>query len=277
MPPTSRCAPDLARAPELIAARGGELGKPYFWLEETTSTNDEAKAGAKSGAPHGAVWVAESQSAGRGRQGRTWLAARGESLLVSVLLRIQCAPARLPPLALVAGLAVRDAVARAVGAAAVPVGVKWPNDVLIGAKKVAGVLVEAQLAGKNVESIVVGVGINVHARSFPEEIAARATSVALETTSVPDRGELLADLLYGLDRDLPIAAVRGLGTVHARLTEADVLRGSRVRGELGEGLAEGIDLEGRLCVRGDDGILRLWTAGEVTPMAPPKKKSVVDH
>ena len=263
MPLKSRCAPDLARASELLAERAGELGTPYFWLDETTSTNDEAKAGAKVGAPHGAVWVAESQTAGRGRQGRTWLAARGESLLVSVLLRIRCPPARLPPLALVAGLAVRDAVARALQPSAAEVGLKWPNDVLIGKKKVAGVLVEAQLAGKNVESIVVGVGINVHARSFPEEIAALATSIALETTSVPDRAELLADLLSGLDRDLPVAAMRGIGTVHARLSEADTLRGSRVRGEQGEGLAEGIDLEGRLCVRGDDGTLRKWSAGEV--------------
>jgi BirA family transcriptional regulator, biotin operon repressor / biotin---[acetyl-CoA-carboxylase] ligase len=268
MPPKSRSAPDLARAPELIAARGGELGKPYFWLEETTSTNDEAKAAAKAGAPHGAVWVAESQTAGRGRQGRRWLAARGESLLVSVLLRIPCAPARLPPLALVAGLAVRDAVARALGSGAAPVRLKWPNDVLIGKKKVAGVLVEAQLAGKNVESIVVGVGINVHARSFPDEIAERATSVGLETASVPDRAELLADLLHGLDRDLPIAAARGLGTMHARLIEADALRGSRIRGERGEGVAEGIDLEGRLWVREDDGTIHKWSAGEVVEARP---------
>jgi len=274
----SRCAPDLDGLAARISARGVGLGHPLTILDETSSTNDVAKREAKNGAPHGATFVAEAQTSGRGRQGRAWLAARGESILVSVVLRLACAPSRLPPLSLVAGLAARDAVARAIGAgpggepgARPRAALKWPNDVLLDGRKVAGVLVEAQIAGQAVESLVVGVGINVHARSFPDGIAETATSVALHAVAPPDRGAILVDLLEGLDRDLPIAAARGLGLVHARIAAADALRGARVRGEPGEGTAEGVDVEGRLLVRDDGGALSRWVSGEVhlAPSPPP--------
>ncbi len=253
--------PDLARVPVLVAERGLALGKPLHLLAETPSTNDEAKRAAKAGEPGGSTWVAESQTSGRGRQGRSWISPRGENLLFSVLLRLTCPPARLPPLALVAGLAARDAIARATPGR--DVRLKWPNDVVVDGKKIAGVLVEATLSGSRVEAVIVGVGINVHTRDFPPEIAARATSVALLASHPPDRGEILADALAALDHDIELAAARGLGFVHARLTRADALRGERVTSDAGEGTAEGIDLEGRLLVRSDDGVLARWSAGEV--------------
>ena len=256
-------AADLLRASERIAAKGIELGAPLHLLAATTSTNDEAKRAAKEGALHGSVWVAESQSAGRGRQGRAWVSSPGENLLFSVLVRLACAPARLPPLALVAGLAARDAIARAAPGA--DVRLKWPNDVVSGEvrRKIAGVLVEATLVGGRVEAIIVGIGINVHARAFPDDIAGRATSIALLAGRDPDRATVLADVLAALDRDLPLAAARGLGPLHARLTAADALRGQRIRSESGEGIAEGIDVDGRLRVRTDHGVLVRWGAGEV--------------
>lgn len=253
--------PDLGRVAALVAERGCVLGRPLYTLDETTSTNDEAKRGAKNGEPHGATWVAESQTAGRGRQGRMWISPRGENLLFSVLARVACVPARLPPLALVAGLAVRDAVARAAPEA--DVRIKWPNDVLANGKKVAGVLVEATMRSNEVEAVIVGIGINVHTRQFPAEIADRATSVSLAGARAPDRATILVDVLETLDRDLSICAARGLGLVHARLVAADALRGKRVHGEQGEGVAEGIDLDGRLLVRRDDGVLARWSTGEV--------------
>jgi BirA family biotin operon repressor/biotin-[acetyl-CoA-carboxylase] ligase len=277
--------PDLSRAPELLAGRGSALGRSIHLLGLTTSTNDEAKRGAQAGASHGATWVAEEQSAGRGRQGRTWLAAPGENLLFSVLLRLECPPARLPLVSLVAGLAVRDAVARAAPGAVVRV--KWPNDVVAGedaASKVAGVLVEAITAGSRVQAAVVGVGINVHTRHFPDELARRATSVALlgaGGSAPPDRAEILADVLAGLDHDLEPVLHRGLGLVRARLDAADALRGRIVRhtsvpGGDGtsaalpqrgqhqeEGVAEGIDNEGRLMVRLASAALVRYSAGEV--------------
>src|SRR5271167_489093 len=125
---------DLKRAPDLVAEAGSTLGRPMQLLGITTSTSDEAKRAAKDGAPHGATWVAEQQTAGRGRQGRAWVSPRGENLLFSVLVRVACPASRLPPLALIVGLAVRDAVARAAPDA--DVRIKWPNDVLVGKKKV---------------------------------------------------------------------------------------------------------------------------------------------
>ena len=263
----TRALPDLARAGALVAERGLVLGRPLYLLDETTSTNDEAKRGAKSGEPHGATWVAEAQTAGRGRQGRSWVSPRGENLLFSVLVRLTCPPVRLPPLALVAGLAARDAVARA--APASDVRIKWPNDVVVEGKKIAGVLVEAILQGDRVEAVIVGIGLNVHTRDFPDDIAARAGSIALLSDTPPDRGEILADVLAGLDRDIELVAARGLGLVHARLTSADALRGERVTSDAGgEGTAEGIDLEGRLLVRQASGHLARWGAGEVQLARP---------
>jgi BirA family transcriptional regulator, biotin operon repressor / biotin---[acetyl-CoA-carboxylase] ligase len=259
---TSLVNPDLKRAPDLVAESGSTLGRPMHLLGMTTSTSDEAKRAAKDGAPHGATWVAEQQTAGRGRQGRAWVSPRGENLLFSVLLRVACPPSRLPPLALVAGLAVRDAVARAAPDA--DVHIKWPNDVLVGGRKLAGVLVEAITIGSRVEAVVIGVGINVHTRAFPEELEDRATSVSLVARDPPDRATILADVLAGLDRDLHVVVSRGLGLVGRRLEASDALHGRRVRSDAGdEGIASGIDEEGRLLVRRDDGVMARWSAGEV--------------
>jgi BirA family biotin operon repressor/biotin-[acetyl-CoA-carboxylase] ligase len=262
---------DLAKASDLIAASGGELGHPLHLLETATSTNDLAKAAAREGAPHGSTWVAEEQTAGRGRRGHAWVCASGEGLLFSVIVRVSCVPSRIAPAGLAVGLAVRDSVAAAVPGAVV--GIKWPNDVFIGDRKVAGVLVEAVTVGSRVDAVIVGVGINVHTRVFPDTIADRATSVALAAASPPDRAAILADTLARIDRDLYVVVGRGLGLLLARLGAADVLRGRRVRRDMGEGsgagdpqdqgVAAGIDEDGRLMVRRADGVLTRWNAGEV--------------
>jgi BirA family transcriptional regulator, biotin operon repressor / biotin---[acetyl-CoA-carboxylase] ligase len=264
--------PDIARAEEAIARRGGELGRPLQLLDETASTNDVARRAGKLGAPHGSTWVAELQTGGRGRQGRVWFSPRGENLLFSVLLRpgrdALPTPTRLPLVSLVAGLAVAEAVERAAPSASIRI--KWPNDVVAlrtkkagsDFAKVAGILVETSMTGDSVDAVVVGVGINVHTRDFPEELAGIATSVACLTAAAPDRAEILADTLAGLDRDVGLVLSRGLGPVHARLAQRDVLLGRRVKSEAGEGIARGIDLEGRLTVE-RDGRIEAWNAGEV--------------
>lgn len=254
---------DLERARALLA--GARLGAPLHVLAQTGSTNDDAKAGARDGAPHGAVWIAEEQSAGRGRQGRSWSAARGESLLFSVLLRLACPPVNVPLVSLVAGLAVRDAVARATGA---EVLVKWPNDVVVrtaaGDRKIAGILVESSLMGARVEHVVVGIGLNVHTRDFPPEIAPIATSVAL-AGGTPDRAAILVDVLAGLDRDVELVAHRGLASVHDRLVAVDSLRNKLLEGvdDSLTGHGAGIDVDGRLLVRQVDGSVVKVASGEV--------------
>jgi BirA family transcriptional regulator, biotin operon repressor / biotin---[acetyl-CoA-carboxylase] ligase len=278
-------SPDLARAPELIAARALSLGSPLVLLDATASTNDDAKRGAREGAAHGSVWLAESQTAGRGRQGRAWLSLRDDNLLFSVLMRLSCAPARVPPVSLAVGLAVRDAVARAIGptdGADDDVLVKWPNDVLVrsphdGAlRKIAGVLVESAVVGAKVDYVVIGIGINVLGRALPEEVTAIATSIALErdargTPGAADRAEILADVLAGLGRDVELVAHKGLAAVHARLTRHDALVGREVEsldaasdGEsVLRGVAAGVDVDGRLLVRGADGVVRKVSSGEL--------------
>lgn len=261
--------PDLAEAVELIAASGCRIGTPLHVQSETRSTNDDAKAGAREGAPHGAVWLAETQSHGRGRQGRVWVSPRGENLLFSVLLRIPCAPAQVPPLSLVCGLAVRDAVAAAIDDGD-RVLVKWPNDVVIatathGFRKVAGILVESSLAGSKVESIIVGIGVNVLTRDLPPDVAETATSIALESSHPPRRAKVLADVLSALDHDIEHVAFRGLGIVHGRLSKHDALRGRAVESEDGSltGIASGIDVDGRLLVRRADDVVVKVSSGEM--------------
>jgi BirA family biotin operon repressor/biotin-[acetyl-CoA-carboxylase] ligase len=256
-------APDLTLAADLIAARGCQLGRPLHLLATTPSTNDEARHAAKGGAPHGATWLAEAQTDGRGRQGRTWTSPPGEGLLFSVLVRVDLAPSKIPRIALVAGLAVRDAVARA--AAAADVKIKWPNDVLVAGRKVAGILVEAVTSGSRVDAVVVGIGINVHTRIFPPELAGRATSIALVAPGAqPDRAVILADVVESLDRDVHLVGGRGLGLVRAHIEAADALAGKLVRSDTGDaGTACGIDDDGRLLVRREGGSLVRWSSGEV--------------
>jgi BirA family transcriptional regulator, biotin operon repressor / biotin---[acetyl-CoA-carboxylase] ligase len=264
---------DLARAERLIGERAGRLGRPISVVAQTESTNDDAKRGARAGAPHGSVWVAEAQSRGRGRHGRTWIASPTESLLFSVLLRLKCAPANLPRIALACGLAVRDAVARAIDDDAA-VLLKWPNDVLVQGpldgrlRKVSGVLVESSLSGDAVEHVVCGVGVNVSTKEFPEALADVATSVILERESrakdgVVDRAALLADILEGLDADVEGVAREGLERVHGRLSRYDALRGRTVELDGVRGVAQGIDVEGRLLVERSDGTLVRVSSGEV--------------
>jgi BirA family biotin operon repressor/biotin-[acetyl-CoA-carboxylase] ligase len=266
--------PDLVDAEARVRAKGCALGVPLHVLARTTSTNDEAKRAAKEGAPHGATWVAETQDAGRGRQGRAWISPPGENLTFSVLARVPCPNERVPQLAIAAGLAVVDIVKSRLPRARVVL--KWPNDVLVGEagveKKIAGVLVESAFAHGKVESVVVGIGLNVHTRDFPEELAAMATSLALERANdarrdenagALHRGDILADLLARLDHDLTHVAGRGLGIVYARIQAADALRGRRVKTDALEGIAEGIDTEGRLVVKRDNGTVERLFSGEV--------------
>ena len=182
--------PGLLTAENVVPRLRGRLGQPYRFVERAAST--QRLLGPDD--PEGAVAVADEQTEGRGRLGRQWLAPTGTSLLVSVLLRPDVEPARLPELSLVAGDAVAEAIAELTG---LEPQLKFPNDVLVGGRKVAGILAEAS-EGR----VVLGIGVNVSqsAGQLPAEPRTPATSLLLETGREVDRAELLVALLDHLER-----------------------------------------------------------------------------
>jgi len=237
-----------------------KLGRPLMYLPVTGSTNDNALLAARSGAPHGSLFVADEQTAGRGRRGNTWLAAPGESLLFSVLLRPQLELAQASALTLAVGLALRDAIAPHIEQA---VQLKWPNDLYVGGKKLAGVLVESQLQGERLQAVVVGVGLNVATRDFPSEIAARATSLALLGKAELEREPLLLELLDAMALRVDEYQRSGVAGILAELNQADALRGKRVRVDTQEGVGRGLDDQGRLLLQDDAGVVHAIIAGTV--------------
>ena len=218
------------------------LGRPRLHLRRTDSTNERARALARAGAPHGTLVTAAEQTAGRGRQGRRWADEPGRSLLCSLVVR------ELDPLlSLRAGLAVADA-------AGPGAEVKWPNDVLLDGRKVAGILVE----GRPQEGwAVIGIGLNVAVD--PERLPAEARAVAGTLARAPEEVEpTLRALLRALEARLAAPAA----AVLADLRERDALRGRPLRWAGGEGTGAGIDHAGRLLVRTAEGV-RALDAGEV--------------
>lgn len=219
------------------------LGRPRLHLRTTTSTNQRARELASAGAPSGTLVTAGEQSAGRGRQGRTWTAPAGRALLLSVIVR------ELDPLiSLRAGLAVADL-------AGGPARVKWPNDVLLDGRKVAGILVEAR---PQEGWAVVGIGVNAafDVAELPEELHETAGTLGLQP------GELegaLAELLRHLERRLAEPTESTLRALAGR----DALLDRAIAWVGGEGVGAGIDERGRLRVRRADGTETVLDAGEV--------------
>jgi BirA family biotin operon repressor/biotin-[acetyl-CoA-carboxylase] ligase len=265
--------PDAAatwsRAPEI----DGQLGETRFrdirWFARIDSTNryllgeasgpDAAPEG-PAGAPEGMVAIADEQTAGRGRHGRTWTTAPGAALLVSVLLRPQLPPERLHLVTLAAAVAATDAV-RAVGG--FEARVKWPNDLVVDDRKLAGVLAEADGAG----AVVVGMGLNLRPDAFPSELSDIATACDVHAASPVDRVTLLSAWLQAFDRELD-----ALDAVVAAASQRSATLGRRVRVELARGefvgTAETLTPEGYLIVRTDDGDIQTVTAGDVIHLRP---------
>jgi BirA family biotin operon repressor/biotin-[acetyl-CoA-carboxylase] ligase len=251
---------DSARFEAECAARQLGLGRPLSWREVTQSTNDDALAAAKSGAPHGALFGAEAQEGGRGRRGSEWVSAPGAGLWVSVLLRPQLSAELAPGLALCAGLAVREAVAARVSE---KVLVKWPNDVLAGGRKLAGILVESQITGARLGSVVIGIGINVAQTEFPDALSDIATSLALLSPRHVSREQLLVDVLSHLEAGLERLANHGMAGVAEDLRRHDALLGRRLRVDALEGTASGFDDSGRLLLRKEDERIEAVVSGHV--------------
>ncbi|MGK3964727.1 biotin--[acetyl-CoA-carboxylase] ligase [Sorangium sp. So ce118] len=268
---------DAAAVERELSRLGASLGTPLAVAAETASTNDDARSAAAAGAPHGAAFLADAQTQGRGRGGRSWHSPPGENLYLSVVLRPGLPASSVAPIALVMGLAVASVVERRLASAArrgapgegsaAEVRLKWPNDVLVGGRKLAGILVEAQLRGDAVSSVIVGVGLNVHASTFPPELAARATSLALLGIDDVPRELLAAELLQALGDAAARFEAGRLAPFAEDLARLDWLRGRRVDVAGVTGVAAGIDPEGHLLIHGADGVLRAVAAGEVSVLA----------
>ena len=246
---------DLALRGRLRTTR---LGRPHRHIESVGSTQAEAAAWAEAGAASGALITADHQREGRGRLGRIWADEPGRDLALSLVLR----PAMpLECLGLVP-LAGALAVAEALDARTSGVALKWPNDVLLGGRKVAGVLAETRwracATGSQSPTVLLGIGVNVNRRAFPPDLADRATSLFLARGEPCDRAAFLADLLLALERRLALAPEALVAAAEARLLALS--RTVRV----GFPGTDRTPLAGTVCGLAPDGALRLGTPeGEV--------------
>jgi BirA family transcriptional regulator, biotin operon repressor / biotin---[acetyl-CoA-carboxylase] ligase len=246
-----------------------DVGQALHWFEELGSTNDRAKELADEGAEHGTIVIAEAQTAGRGRRGRSWASPPRRNLYFSVVLRPDLPPARAPEITLVASIALCDALRNA-GVAA---GIKWPNDVLASGRKIAGVLTELAAEPDRVHWLVVGAGVNVNARleDFPEELRAEATSILIERDQAAPRALFAVACFTALEDWLDRHAEEGFGPIRAAWRERSVTLGREVvvkaDGREIVGTAEDIDDAGALLVRTAAGVERIL-AGDVALLRP---------
>jgi len=260
--------PDLL-LPEILAAllRGTIFDKHLHHFYKIGSTNTVAMQAAAEGAAEGAVFLAEEQTAGRGRGANGWRSARSEGIYCSVVLRPALPPSDVLVLALAAGLAVRAAIAQVDGR--VVADLKWPNDVLIGGKKVCGILAEMNAEATRVRYMVVGIGINVNQSNFPKELEAEATSLKMVTGSQWSRVEVAASLLKSLDREYRdlVENPEARQSILRRFSEqSSWVQGKQVRveenGSKLEGATAGVDSRGFLQIRTSQG-LRTVLSGTV--------------
>lgn len=247
---------------------GREPGGSFrvIWLAEIDSTNRSVLDASHAGEPEGLVVVADHQSEGRGRLGRTWEAAPGSSLLLSVLLRPRRTVDELHLCTAAVALAMADAVRDVAGFTP---ELKWPNDLLVDGRKLAGVLAEVDLGASGVvRAVVVGVGVNVTADAFPPDLASTATACDVVACRSIDRRSLLDAFLAHLDERLDLPDRELLADYRARLATIGVrVRVDRSAGPI-EGVAVDVDDLGGLVVETEAGSTVTISAGDVVHLRP---------
>lgn len=251
--------PDLADPLARLAPRLRGIGHDLHWYPEVNSTSDVAAVLAGRGVPEGVVVVADAQTAGRGRAGRTWWSPPGAGLYVSIVLRPTSEVARL--LTLAAGVAVAEGVA---AATALDLQVKWPNDLYAGPRKLGGMLAEA---AHDTRHVILGIGLNLLVTAYPPAIADRATSIEAELGRPPDRGLVLAECLSALDRRYgDLRQGRGAAMIDAWRARAAHSFGRHVEwyeaGRPRRGMVEDVATDGALLIQTPEGPVAL-RSGEV--------------
>lgn len=269
---------DLSAEAALASLDTRLVGRNLIYSPELPSTNDEVRRLAGEGAPDGTVVAADHQTAGRGRQGRRWIAPPGSSLLFSILFRPMLQPRQAQRLTMICGLAVLDALQENAGVRA---GLKWPNDILYREEKLGGILAELHASGDRVDYVVVGIGLNVNLDPprLPEGLLVPATSLSAILGRPVARIPLLTSLLRAVDtRYLDLQA----GWLpHQEWARHLVTLGQPVKVTSGSssysGIAHAVDDDGALLVRTADGQLRAVSSADVTlrsqdPVSEPRRR-----
>jgi BirA family transcriptional regulator, biotin operon repressor / biotin---[acetyl-CoA-carboxylase] ligase len=258
--------PDIL-TPDMLRQRlkGSLFGKRIYHYFKVDSTNRVALELGHAAEPEGAVVLAEEQTAGRGRAGRTWQSDRAAGIYVTLLLRPKLSPVQAPLLTMMAGLSAYAAIQAQTG---LTPDVKWPNDLLLRGKKMGGILTEMHAEPTQVRFIIVGIGLNVNQEKFPEELRSVATSLRIETGKQESRLELLVKLLREFESDYNRFLQEGPAAVVSRFEAvSSYARGKRVRVVNGSasfaGVSAGLSAEGLLQVQRDDGQLVTVISGDV--------------
>ena len=259
--------PDVMTAEELKSRLGTAwMGRNCICLESVDSTNNCARRRAEEDAPDGTLIVAEEQTAGRGRRGRSWSASRGANIMMSLILRPRIRPEHASRLTLLMAMAVAKGIRTVTG---LPAGIKWPNDVVVHGKKVCGILTELSMEVGYINYVVIGAGINVNQEQFPEEIQTSAGSLCLELGQKVARAELTAAVLRELEELYAVfLETEDLSKLYRAYNELCVNRGRKIRvldpKEGYTGTTDGINALGELVVRKTDGSTVSVYAGEVS-------------
>lgn len=256
MPDAKDLNPERLR--QLVA--GQRWGQSLSVRRTTASTMDDASKDAAAGAPEGHIVLADHQTRGRGARGRHWVSPPGTDLYFSIVARPAVDPASTALVTLAVGLGVREAII-----AYVPdrrVMVKWPNDVWVERRKCAGILVESRMVGGSIDSVIIGVGVNVNRLDWPVELAGTATSLRAERADPTplDREEVFAALLLHIEQWVGRFVEDGPRVVVDALRPNLALVGERIRWEDGEGVFHGIDEDGAARIQTDRGIVALHAA-----------------
>ena len=260
--------PDLLLPAVLRHGLKSELiGRAIVYFERTSSSNDEAERLARGGEPEGTVVVAEEQTAGRGRVGREWRSPRHRGIYLSLILRPALSPARVSFLTLCSATAAQRAIEAC--APGLQASVKWPNDVLVGGRKVCGILTELGTEADRINHAVLGVGMNVNHEPEDLEGIPAATSLRIETGGELSRPALARAFLEEFDIQYALLRAGRHTEIIGRWLDASVTIGRRMRvvslaGGRWEGVATGLDDDGRLLLRLDNGLTRRVTGGDVT-------------
>ena len=239
--------------------------KDIHHLRETVSTNTTAKELAANGAAEGTLIVSEMQTGGKGRLGRKWFSPFGEGIYLSFILRPAVSPAEAPKMTLMAAVAMAEALHSGTG---LHVSIKWPNDLLLGGKKLAGILTEISTEMDAVDYVVIGLGLNVNTASFPSEIREKATSLLIETGKTHARSELIRGFLKWFEGYYELFQRGDFEPILDRWRQFSHIAGRRITvetiGDKTSGTALDIDRDGFLMVEDDDGHIHRIYSGDIT-------------